>query len=62
MAEILRGQLTGRDIIAWILEAQAEDLPVMIRRDKNEPKEYVTEIKVSVVDEPDRNRRKYIMI
>ena len=44
--------MTGRDLIRWIQENQAEDLPVMIRRPGETQKEIVTEqdlgIKVSI--------------
>lgn len=44
--------MTGRDLIKWIQDNQAEDLPVLIRRPGEENKEYVTdkdlEIRVSI--------------
>lgn len=45
--------MTGRDVIKWIQDNHAEDLPVMVRHVGAEKKEIVTqedlEIKVSIV-------------
>ena len=58
--------MTGQDLIDWIQSNHAEDLPVMIRRAKNEPKEVITEkdleIKVSIAGGDQREYKKYFMI
>lgn len=58
--------MTGRELIAWIQENQAEDLPVMIRRAGAAQKEIVTEkdleIKVSIKDGEQLAYQKYFMI
>lgn len=47
-------KMTGRDMIKWIQENQAEDLPFLIRRpgqkDEETIKEEDLEIKMSVVE------------
>jgi hypothetical protein len=58
--------MTGRDVIKWIQDNHAEDLPVMIRRSKGEPKEIVTEkdleIKMSIAGGNQLEYKKYFMI
>lgn len=59
--------MKGKDLIKWIQENHAEELPVMIRREKKAQKEYVEqndlEIKVSVCgDENQMQYRKYFLI
>ena len=58
--------MTGRDLIEWIKSNNAEDLPVMIRRAKNEPKEIITEedleIKVSIAGGEQLEYKKYFLI
>lgn len=60
-------ELTGRDLIKWIQDNQAEDLPVMIRRPGETVKEVVTEkdldIKVSIAgDGRQMEYKKYFLI
>ena len=58
--------MTGRDLIDWIQSNHAEDLPVMIRRSRNEPKEIITEkdleIKVSIAGGEQLEYKKYFLI
>lgn len=58
--------MTGRDLIKWIIENNAEDLPVMIRRPGEKQKEMLTEkdpeIKVSIAGGEQLEYRKYFMI
>ena len=59
-------KMTGRDLIEWIQSNNAEDLPVMIRRSRDEPKEVITEkdleIKVSIAGGEQLEYKKYFMI
>lgn len=58
--------MTGADLIRWIHENNAEDLPVMIRRPGEKEKEVVEEsdlgIKLSIADGDQLEYRKYFMI
>ena len=58
--------MTGSQLIDWIRDNHAEDLPVMIRREKNERKEVVEEkdleIKVSIAGGEQLEYKKYFMI
>jgi len=58
--------MTGRDLIQWIIDNNAEDLPVMIRRPGEKQKEMLTEkdpeIKVSIAGSEQLEYRKYFMI
>ena len=59
--------MTGRDLIKWIQDNQAEDLPVMIRRPGETVKEMVTEkdldIRVSIAgDGRQMEYKKYFLI
>lgn len=59
--------MKGKDLIKWIQDNKAENLPVMIRRKGQAQKEFVTEndleIKVSVCgDENQMEYRKYFLI
>ena len=58
--------MTGQDLIDWIKTNHAEDLPVMIRRARNEPKEVITEkdleIKVSIAGGEQLEYKKYFLI
>ena len=58
--------MTGADLIKWIQDNKAEDLPVMIRRSKDEQKEVVTEkdlgIKLSIADGNQLEYKKYFVI
>lgn len=58
--------MTGRDLIKWVQDNHAEDLPVMIRRAKGENKEFVEEkdlgITVSISGGQQMEYKKYIMI
>ena len=53
--------MTGQDVIRWIQENHAEDLPVMVRRAGSEKKEIVTmedlQTKISIVE--DKNQLQY---
>ena len=58
--------MTGRDLIKWIQDNQAEDLPVMIRRAKDQPKEVIEEkdleVKVSIAGVDQLQYKKYFII
>lgn len=58
--------MTGRDLIKWIQNNQAEDLPVMIRRPGEKRKEIVDEedleIKVSIAGGQQLEYKKYFLI
>lgn len=58
--------MTGMDLIEWIHSNHAEDLPVMIRRSKDEPKEFITEedlqIRISIAGEKQLEYKKYFLI
>lgn len=58
--------MTGRDLIQWIMDNQAEDLPVMIRRPGEKEKDLITEkdleIKVSIAGGEQLEYKKYFMI
>lgn len=58
--------MTGQDLIDWIRANKAEDLPVMIRRAKDEPKEVITEkdleIKVKIAGSDQLEYKKYFLI
>ena len=58
--------MTGRDLIQWIKDNQAEDLPVMIRRPGEKEKDLITEqdleIKVSIAGGDQLEYKKYFMI
>ena len=58
--------MTGQDLIDWIQSNNAEDLPVMIRRARNEPKEVITEkdleVKVSIAGGEQLEYKKYFLI
>ena len=58
--------MTGRDLIQWIHDHQAEDLPVLIRRPGEKEKETVSEkdleIKVSIGGGEQLEYRKYFLI
>lgn len=59
--------MTGRDLIKWIQDNKAEDLPVMIKRGKNEQKEMITkeDLEITVKISGDENQgqyRKYFII
>lgn len=58
--------MTGSQLIDWIRDNHAEDLPVMIRREKNERKEVVEEkdleIKVSIAGGEQLEYKKYFTI
>ena len=59
-------ELTGRDLIQWIHDNQAEDLPVMIRRPGERQKEIITdkdlEIRVSIAGGEQLEYKKYFLI
>lgn len=58
--------MTGADLIKWITDNHAEDLQVMIRRAKDQPKEVIEEkdleIKVSIAGNGQLQYKKYFMI
>ena len=58
--------LTGRDLIKWIQDNKAEDLPVMIRRPGEKQKEMVEEsdlgIKLSIAGGDQLEYKKYFLI
>lgn len=58
--------MTGRDLIKWIQDNQAEDLPVMIRRPGAAEKEIITdkdlELKVSIAGNDQLEYKKYFLI
>lgn len=58
--------MTGRDLIQWIKDNRAEDLPVLIRRPGEKEKETVSEkdleIKVSIGGGEQLEYRKYFLI
>ena len=58
--------MTGADLIKWITDNHAEDLPVMIRRTKDKQKEVIEEkdleIKVSIAGGDQLQYKKYFMI
>ena len=58
--------MTGRDLIKWIHDNQAEDLPVMIRRPGERQKEIITdkdlEIRVSIAGGEQLEYKKYFLI
>lgn len=58
--------MTGADLIRWIQDNHAEDLPVMIRRAKDQPKEVIEEknlaVKVSIAGGDQLQYKKYFMI
>ena len=59
--------MTGRDLIKWIQDNRAEDLPVMIRRPGEQKKEMIEEkdlgIKISIAgNENQLEYKKYFMI
>ena len=58
--------MTGRDLIQWIQDNQAEDLPVMIRRPGEKEKDLITEkdleIKVGIAGGDQLEYKKYFMI
>ena len=58
--------MTGADLIKWITDNHAEDLPVMIRRTKDKQKEVIEEkdleIKVSIAGGDKLQYKKYFMI
>ena len=53
--------MTGRDMIKWIQDNKAEDLPVMIKRGKNEQKEMITkeDLEITVKISGDENQGQY---
>lgn len=59
--------MTGRDVIKWIQDNHAEDLPVMVRHVGADQKEIITEddmqIKVSIVESKNQlEYKKYFLI
>lgn len=58
--------MTGADMIKWIKDNHAEDLPVMIRRSKDQPKEVIEEkdlgIRMSIAGGDQLEYKKYFMI
>ena len=58
--------MTGADLIKWIQDNHAEDLPVMIRRPGEEKKEIVNEddlkIRVSIAGGRQLEYKKYFLI
>ena len=58
--------MTGADLIRWIHDNNAEDLPVMIRRPGEQQKEVISEkdleIKVSIAGGEQLEYKKYFMI
>lgn len=59
--------MTGQDVIRWIQENHAEDLPVMVRHVGAERKEIVTQedlqVKVSIVEDGNQLQyKKYFVI
>ena len=58
--------MTGKDLIEWIQSNNAEDLPVMIRRSRDEPKEIITEkdleVKLSIAGGDQLEYKKYFLI
>lgn len=58
--------MTGRDLIKWIQDNHAEELPVMIRRPGEKQKEIVDEkdleIKISIAGGQQLEYKKYFLI
>ena len=59
--------MTGRDLIRWIQDNKAEDLPVMIRRPGEQKKEIIEkedlEIKISIAGNDNQlTYKKYFLI
>ena len=53
--------MTGKELIKWIQDNKAEDLPVMIKRGKNEQKEMITkeDLEITVKISGDENQGQY---
>ena len=58
--------MTGADLIKWIQENHAEELPVLIRRHPHEQKETITEkdleIRVSIAGDKQLEYKRYFLI